>query len=89
MPLGNRVKSNSENLSLAVLHQHGVKLQEHDLKFFSIERKLQEIDERTALIPKLYDNVDKLIGEIRNNREWRVFTDNRIRRIEKHVGMGT
>ena len=31
---------------------------------FEQNRRLDSIDERTALIPKLYDNVDKLIGEI-------------------------
>lgn len=58
----------------------------------SLERKIDGIDERTKFFPKLYDNVDKLLGEIEENRQERAFTsqrvddhEQRLEVLEKHL----
>ena len=55
-----------------------VKLSTHDRRFDSIEEKV-------SLIPKLYDNVDKLVGEIVENRQERVFINQRLADHEKRI----
>ena len=54
-------------------------------RLYKVETTLKEIDERTALIPKLYDNVDKLIGEILENRQEHIFTNNRLLQLEQNI----
>jgi len=55
-----------------------LKLWEHDKRFGVLE-------ERTALIPKLYDSVDKLVGEILDNRQERAFFSNKLRGHETRI----
>ena len=48
-------------------------------------KRLDSIDERTALIPKLYDNVDKLMGEIIENRQERTFMSHLLSEHTKRI----
>lgn len=52
-------------------------------RLFKVEQKLEELDTRTINFPKLYDNVDAMIGEIKENREERAFMNRRITNLEK------
>jgi len=52
-------------------------------RLINIEKGVGEIDKRTVFIPKLYNNVDKLIGEIIENRQERVIVSGRITKLEK------
>ena len=52
-------------------------------RLFKVEQKLEELDTRTINFPKLYDNVDAMIGEIKENREERAFMNRRIINLEK------
>jgi chromosome segregation ATPase len=54
-------------------------------KVLEHDRRFDVIEERTALIPKLYDNVDKIIGEIKENRAERSFMNNRLSNHEKRI----
>ena len=56
-----------------------------------MEDKVDIIDKRTETYPRLYDNIDKLIGEITENRQERAFIsrrvqnhENRLSDLEKH-----
>jgi len=56
-----------------------------------VEDKVDIIDKRTETYPRLYDNIDKLIGEITENRQERAFIsrrvqnhENRLSDLEKH-----
>ncbi len=39
--------------------------------YFSMKNMMSKLDERTKFLPKLYDNVDKLVGEILVHRQER------------------
>jgi len=59
---------------------------------YKLEANLEVIDIRTVSYPKLYDNVDKLVGEIVENRQERVFIahklqdhERRLIKLEKHL----
>ena len=54
-------------------------------KLFEHDKRFDLLEERTALIPKLYDNVDKIVGEILENRQKRAFTTNSITNHEKRI----
>ena len=55
-----------------------VKLIEHDKRF-------EILEERTALIPKLYDNTDKLVKEILENRQERTFINQKLTNHEGRI----
>lgn len=44
-----------------------------NLDLARVENKIEELGSRTALIPKLYDNVDKILGEVIDTRQERPF----------------
>ena len=67
------------------LTSHDNHLAELRRMIYKITEKVEEIDERTKYLPKLYDNVDKLIGEISEFRRDRVFTTSRIRDHENRL----
>jgi hypothetical protein len=50
-------------------------------RLYNLELKVDRIDKRTESYPKLYDMVDKLVGEIMENRQERSFMQ---RMIEDH-----
>ena len=54
---------------------------------FKHDQRLNNIEEKVALIPKLYDNVDKILKEVIDNRQERTFMIKRIRRLEKIHGI--
>ncbi|MBI2620744.1 hypothetical protein HYW61_00770 [candidate division WWE3 bacterium] len=54
-------------------------------RLFGLEARIDEIDKRTVFLPKLYDNTDKLMGEIKENRQERVFINNRLTKLEKAI----
>ena len=45
-------------------------------------RKLESLEERTTLLPTMYTNIDKIIGEIQENRQERTFMFNTIKNHE-------
>lgn len=49
------------------------------------QRKLDEMGETLKLIPKLYNNVDKFMGEILENRLERTFFKNKLDNHEKRI----
>jgi hypothetical protein len=53
-------------------------------KLFKVETQLHDVDERTRLFPRLYDNVDKLMSEIKENRHERAFINSRLTTLEKN-----
>ena len=54
-------------------------------KFLQYDEKLEIIDRRTEYLPRLYDNVDKPMGEITENRQERVFINNRLKGHENRI----
>jgi len=56
-----------------------------EIKLIQMESKIDEIDKSTAYLPKLYDIVDKFMGEINESRQERTFINNRLTRLEKAV----
>jgi len=53
----------------------------------SLENKIDVIDERTKSYPKLYDNVDKLLMEVVENRQERTFIHSRLDNHEQRLGV--
>lgn len=51
-----------------------------------LETKVDIIDERTESYPKLYDNVDKLVGEILENRQERTLMNSKLIKHDKRIG---
>lgn len=54
-------------------------------KVFEHGRRFDLPEERTAYLPKLYDNVDKLLKEIRDGREDRIIMLNRLTNHETRI----
>lgn len=52
-----------------------------------LETKVDIIDERTESYPKLYDNVDKLVGEILENRQERTLMNSKLIKHDKRIGV--
>ncbi len=65
--------------------KHEVMLDQLIQRVFKLEERVNSIDERTALIPKLYNNVDKMIGEIKENRQERTFMSSRLINHEDRI----
>ena len=56
-------------------------------RLYSLEKKVDAIDQRTLSYPRLYDNVDKLVGEIIENRQERAFILARVDSHEERIGV--
>jgi uncharacterized coiled-coil DUF342 family protein len=54
-------------------------------KLFEHDRRFEVLEERTALIPAIYDKMDKFIREVIDNRQDRVFTNNRLDKHERRI----
>jgi hypothetical protein len=54
-----------------------------ETKLFEHDRRFEMLEERTVLIPRLYDNVDKLIKLMMDDRQERVFMNHRLDKLEK------
>ena len=52
-------------------------------ELFKLKQKVDEIDARTINFPQLYNNVDALVGEIKENREERALMNSRITNLEQ------
>jgi hypothetical protein len=50
-----------------------------------LEEKIDTIDDRTKSYPKLYDNVDKIVGEIIENRQERTFITQKMQNHESRL----
>ncbi|MFA6982037.1 MAG: hypothetical protein WC243_03390 [Patescibacteria group bacterium] len=48
-------------------------------------QRVEVIDDRTRFLPKLYDNVDKIMGEILENRQERVFMGHTLHDHEERL----
>ena len=55
------------------------------IRLSRVENKVDILEERTRLLPSLYNKVDKLIGEIIENRQEREFISHRVGRLENKV----
>ncbi len=67
------------------LKQHTKLLTQHSKLFFKLEQKIDTLNERTRSYPKLYDNVDKLVGEILENRQERTLLHQKIQNHERRL----
>lgn len=72
--------------------RHGGILTEHTVRFIRIERSLEEIQDKVALIPKMYDILDGFAMEVETNRMERIAVshqmsayDKRFERLEKAI----
>lgn len=73
----------SSILSIKVkVDRHEVLLNQLMQRVFKLE---EVVNERTALLPKLYDNVDKMMGEIKENRQERTFMNSRLVNHEDRI----
>ncbi len=55
------------------------------LKLFEHDRRFEILEERTALIPKLYDNVDKILKELIEGRQERMITMHKLNNHEDRI----
>ncbi len=58
---------------------------EINARLTSLENKVEMIDKRTESYPKLYDNVDKILKEIVENRHERVFIADKLSLHDKQI----
>ena len=61
------------------------KIENHDSQLFLINKRLSNLEDRTELLPRLYDNVDFLVSEVKEKLEDNVIISNTLENHEERI----